>query len=56
MTFIVHLAKIDERISLSNQTELEGHYEEAIDRWKDSKVDLRELCNSYDLFFNNDQE
>jgi hypothetical protein len=34
MIFMAHLAKIDERISLSNQTELEGQYQEAIDEWQ----------------------
>jgi hypothetical protein len=45
MTLMVHHAKIDEKTCLSNQTELEGHYEEAIDGWKDSEVVLRELSN-----------
>jgi hypothetical protein len=45
MTFMVHRAKIDERVCLSNQTELEAHYEEAIDGWKDGEVGLRELSN-----------
>ena len=45
MTFMVHRAKIDERICVSNQSELEAHYEEAIDGWKDSEISLRELSN-----------
>ncbi len=45
MTFMEHRAKIDKRICLSNQTELEAHYEEAIDGWKDGEVGLRELSN-----------
>jgi hypothetical protein len=45
MTFMVHRAKIDEKICVSNQTELEAHYEEAIDGWKNSEVGLRELSN-----------